>query len=109
MKRASNKKHITKTSFKPGQSGNILGRPPKDMALSDILKDLICQGTPERRQVIANKLVDLAEKGDLNAIKLVFERVDGKAKEYIESHSTFDIDQNYIIETLKRIKGGHHE
>jgi hypothetical protein len=57
-------------TFKKGTSGNVKGRPPANMT-ADKLRKSINEDMPD----IINKLIELAKDGDLQAIKLVFERV----------------------------------
>jgi hypothetical protein len=75
--------------FKPGQSGNLNGRRN---SAKDILNELL--DTPKkdktRRETIMNKLLMMAEHGNLNAIKEVLDRTDGKSREYIEQRITRD-------------------
>ncbi len=69
--------------WKPGESGNPNGRPPKDEALTDILRSKI------DKESLAEKLIELAmENGDLAAIKYVYDRVDGRPKETIDASVT---------------------
>lgn len=67
--------------FQPGQSGNPKGRPKKGQAMSDQLRTVLNKknkdGTPNKR-AIAEKLVELATEGHVEAMKVVFERIDGK-------------------------------
>lgn len=65
-----------------GVSGNPKGRPPKDQALTDILRSKI------DKEAIAEKLLEMVDGGDLAAIKYVYDRVDGRPKETIEGTFT---------------------
>jgi hypothetical protein len=49
-------------------------------ALSTVLRAKGPDGT-QNKKAIAEKLVEMARRGDMDAIKLVFERVDGKVPE----------------------------
>ena len=66
--------------WKKGQSGNPNGRRN---AYTDLIKEFSFQkvNDRERREIIVNKLFQLAERGDLNAMKMVIERLEGKALE----------------------------
>jgi hypothetical protein len=70
-----------KGGFQPGQSGNPKGRPRKGRSLSDILTAAIRakgdDGIPVRLKLM-QKLIDMGLGADLDAIKVIFERVDGK-------------------------------
>ena len=65
-----------------GVSGNPKGRPPKDQALTDILRAKI------DKESLAEKLLEMVDAGDLAAIKYVYDRVDGRPKETIEGTFT---------------------
>ena len=75
--------------FKPEQSGNLNGR--KNSA-KDILNELLDTSKKDktRRENIMDKLLMMAEHGNLNAIKEVLDRTDGKSREYIEQRITRD-------------------
>jgi len=76
----------TKTTWKPGQSGNPNGRPPRGETLTDILRvklrELTVKGKNgkriEAKEAIMITLLNLAMSGDLRAIQYVMDRVDGK-------------------------------
>ena len=52
------------------------GRPPKEQALTDVLRSKI------DKDAVAEKLIEMAMvKGDISALKYVFDRVDGKPTE----------------------------
>ena len=62
--------------WKKGQSGNPNGRRN---AYTDLIKEFSFTkvGDKERRDIIVNKLFQLAERGDLNSIKVIVERLEG--------------------------------
>jgi hypothetical protein len=73
------------TKFKPGQSGNPSGRPKG--ALSDILKKILAQVGPEgvsNGHLIMTRLATMAVNGNIDAIKVIIDRVDGKL---VETHA----------------------
>lgn len=77
------------TRFKPGNNANPNGR--KNSA-KDILNELLDTSKKDktRRENIMDKLLMMAEHGNLNAIKEVLDRTDGKSREYIEQRITRD-------------------
>jgi hypothetical protein len=81
------------TRWKPGQSGNPKGRPPKRECLTSLLKEAMDSPCPQDKQkrtwteVITEKLLTMAVKGDLTAIKLIFEYVVGKPAQMAETPS----------------------
>lgn len=54
--------------------------------LSDDLRKVLAQD-PSKIRKITEKLVDMAQEGDLSAIQMVFDRLEGKP------HQTVEIDQ----------------
>ena len=76
---------------KPFQKGDIrinrAGRPKKGQALTDILNSVLDfdhRSGKTKRQVIAEKLVELALKGDMAALKYIFDRCDGRPRETVQ-------------------------
>ncbi len=72
------------TSYKPGQSGNLNGRPKKEWTMAGILKEALEEqdenGIPYKL-TINRKLVTLAKAGDVVAIKEVNNRIDGQSQQ----------------------------
>lgn len=69
--------------FKPGYSGNPLGRTPGSVGLAEAIRAELDQADDEGRtaaQRIAEKLVAMAIAGDLRAIQLVAERIEGRPR-----------------------------
>ena len=66
--------------WKPGQSGNPKGRPKKGETVTDAIRDKI---GPE---LLAEKLLELVEAGDLAAIKYATDRQDGRPIETVNSN-----------------------
>ena len=67
-----------------GQSGNPGGRPKKPFAFITVIEEVLKEKGPdgiENRRAIVRKLVEVARDGNLEAIKILLERVDGKAVE----------------------------
>lgn len=73
--------------FKPGESGNPKGRPPKEWTMSAMYKQAAEEasetGEPKYK-IVARKLLELAEKGDMQAIKELGNRIDGMPKQSVE-------------------------
>ncbi|MDA2920649.1 DUF5681 domain-containing protein [Desulfobacterota bacterium AH_259_B03_O07] len=87
--------------WKPGQSGNPKGRPRKEMSFTSLLKEAIEQKCPEDKkkrtwaQVMNEQLLKKAKKGDLQAMRLIYEYVEGKPRQEIESPSDINIHVRY--------------
>lgn len=81
--------------WQPGQSGNPRGRPKG--ILTDSIRfelDRFADETYTNREAITMKLVAMARGGDIEAIKIVLDRIDGKV---IDRH---------VVEGRIRIKLG---
>jgi hypothetical protein len=74
--------------FLPGTSGNPAGRPTGRQSIATALRDLAGELAPARRgapvgetvaERIARDLLERAAAGDLRAVSIVLERIDGKA------------------------------
>ena len=72
--------------FQKGQSGNPNGRPKSEQAVTPTLRRLLAdkQHGKTRAENVANTLLTLAESGDVSAIRIVLERVDGKVADQVE-------------------------
>jgi hypothetical protein len=86
MKESSLKNFGSKLKqWKPGQSGNPKGRPPKLISITSQLKEHLCEideaTEKTKAEIIVEKLIDLALAGNLEAIKEIMNRVDGKVVE----------------------------
>lgn len=73
--------------WQPGQSGNPSGRPRKGTALTDLLREGLRKTGPNRRrntEVIVDKVMDLARDGQEWAIKLIWDRLEGRTAQHHE-------------------------
>ena len=66
------------TQFKPGNCANPKGRPKKGETLTDALAAKL------DKDMLADKLLELIEEGNFNALKYAYDRIDGRPKETIE-------------------------
>ena len=70
-------------AWKKGQSGNPNGRPRTGRAFAEALRAVGEEG--DNLQAVARKVWELARAGDLRAIGLLAERMDGKPLSYEET------------------------
>lgn len=76
--------------FQKGNNANPNGRPKKRPMMTPALRAILGKRAPEEfgnvtnRVAIAQKLVEIALGGDTQAIKLIYERVDGKVPDPVE-------------------------
>lgn len=82
--------------WKKGESGNPNGRKN---SFTDLLNEIGSQkidaDSRSKRFRIMSKLYSMAERGDLNAIKFIVERIEGKA---VETIKTQNLDPIKIID-----------
>ncbi len=75
-------------TFVKGASGNPGGRPRGRVSVVNLLLRKLTEKLPDGKQrnvdAIADQLIFLARGGDLDAIKVVLDRVDGKVVERLE-------------------------
>jgi len=77
-----------KPAWKPGQSGNVKGRPKKKLCLTDVLreystaKDATDGETRLYRLVV--KVWEMALSGDMAAINFIADRLEGKPRQALE-------------------------
>lgn len=121
VKSETNQEHVDKRKtlpqlFKKGQSGNPNGRPKgilswrntiKEAAMKEI--ELMEKSTGKKitktlNQIIAEKLVEKARMGDIQAIKEYGDRTDGKAHQSINLEGDLSITQRLIILPAKKGK-----
>lgn len=86
-----------KTQFKPGVSGNPAGKPKGTRSMGTILREMMSEevsvlenGQQVRKpfaDIIIRKLIKKANEGNIQAIREIFDRVDGKVGQEIELSS----------------------
>lgn len=91
-----------------GYTGNPNGRPKKGETLTDALKEYaemkdVGDGSMTRKQYLANRLWGMALKGDISAIKYIYDRVDGVAVQTIKQHIT---EENPVHEMIRQLVYG---
>ncbi len=92
--------------FKKGQSGNPAGRPKKGHTLSDAIEKALTtkdvhKGSSKitRNQAIAEVLTQEALKGNLKAIDMVLDRMEGKPmqKQEVDMNGSLEIPLIKIV------------
>lgn len=77
--------------------GDPKGRPPKCECITSLLKDAINSPCPQdkqkrtRAEVMTEKLLAMTMKGDLRAMELIFEYVEGNPTQMAETPSDVEI------------------
>lgn len=86
--------------FEAGKSGNPNGRPKKGKAMADAIRTALNKSADgkQNKRAIAEKLVEMARDGNIEAMKVVFERVDGKVPQtnVLEGNENAPIPIRYI-------------
>jgi hypothetical protein len=76
-----------KAPWKPGQTGNPNGRPPKRHCVSSLLNEDLPKLSGKERQTLAErlkkKIIEMALKGDKWALETILDRTEGKALERV--------------------------
>ena len=62
--------------FKPGVSGNPNGRPPKEHSITQTIRDMMDE-KPEIKKALGAKILEMAMKGDITAMKTLWNYMDG--------------------------------
>ncbi|MBA3733372.1 hypothetical protein H0W91_03280 [Patescibacteria group bacterium] len=87
-----------KGRIKPGSILNPGGKPKGIKHLTTLLSESLAEDSGEgsrtyKEEIIA-KVIDMAKKGDMRAIELVWDRIEGKA-----TQSIHNINQNIVVST----------
>lgn len=64
------------TSWKPGQTGNPHGRPPKGYSITETIRYMMAK-KPAIKKALGTKILEMALKGDITAIKTIWQYMDG--------------------------------
>jgi len=89
------KRQPTSGSWQPGESGNPNGRLKKGEALTDILRLHI------DKHELAERLIRSVRKGNVIAIKYVFNRIDGMPRQTIKVDSEKDAEWCDLFKSIK--------
>lgn len=85
----------------------MAGRPPKEKSFANMLNIAIKQAHDEGRdklRAVADALVEKAIGGDVQAIKEIADRIDGKVTDKLEQHTTHEVG-NSIADLMAAIDG----
>jgi hypothetical protein len=82
-------------AWQKGQSGYTLGTK-HNLALKTALV-MALKRDPQQAGRIAKKLFSMAEAGDINAMKLLFERLEGKPGQAIDHNVSGSIDHEHAL------------
>ncbi len=117
------------TKFKPGQSGNPAGRPKGVRHLSTVLKEMLEAIAPdavvdvaEIKQFIKRKKITNADaiaarlmhdaivEGDIDAIKVIADRTEGKAPASLDVTSGGEkVQTKFVVEVINERTAGNNQ
>lgn len=88
--------------FQPGQSGNPNGRP-KSKPFKDALKKAVAEAgaDDEALKLVAAALLEKAKSGDVQAIKELADRMDGKVTQPVAGDD--DADPINVVHKIERV------
>lgn len=74
--------------FVKGQSGNPNGRPPREWTMAELIRDALSEQEQQTgksfKHLVAEKLARMALGGDIQAIKEINDRIDGRPKQHTD-------------------------
>jgi hypothetical protein len=88
--------------------GRPIGSMNKAKPFADMLRLALLSGGGRCLRIIADKLTEMAEGGDLQAIKEIGDRLDGKCAQVIE-RGDVPYEEMTNQELMAIIRGGSHE
>lgn len=77
------------TQFKPGESGNPNGRPPKGYSITEWFKNML-NSNPDVRDAMGKSIIKKALEGDTAAQKMVWQYMDGMPKQAVEQSGVLE-------------------
>lgn len=90
----------TRTSWKPGESGNPRGRPLKGQSMAEAIRDELDdsgRGRTTKRQRIARKAVALAIGGDAAAMRYVRDTTEGTPQRNVNLSGDLDVGVTIVL------------
>ena len=88
--------------------GRSVGSMNKQKPFTDMLRVALLSSGGRRLRIIADKLAEKAEQGDLQAIREVIDRLDGKAVQSVERSDT-PLERMTDEQLMAIIQGGSRE
>jgi hypothetical protein len=86
--------------------GRPIGSVNREKPFADVLRVALLSDGGRRLRIIADKLAEKAEQGDLQAIQQIADRLDGKPAQAIERHDAQSVRQLSDRELLEIIQRG---
>jgi len=96
------------TSWKPGQTGNPNGTPKKDCSITSLMKQYLNHVDPDKKktykQIFIEKVLELVQKGDSTAIRLLWNYMDGMPLQSVKVEK----GANPILKAIDEIKNNNN-
>lgn len=67
----------------PGHTANPNGRPPKGYSITEMMREMLAN-EPELKKALGQAIIDKAKTGDTQAIKLLWNYMDGMPIQGVE-------------------------
>lgn len=81
-----------KGRFAKGHSGNLKGRPKRGTSITETMRAMLDK-SPEVKEQLAQKIIDQAKAGDMAAVKLLWNYLDGLPIQRIVSNNGFGAEE----------------
>lgn len=97
------------TSYKPGQSGNPKGRPPKGYSITEWFREMFAS-SPEVKDALGKSILKKALEGDTAAQRLVWNYIDGMPQQKVDVTTLGDkinTDTKKVAEVLQELLDDH--
>ena len=91
--------------FQPGQSGNPSGRPKGSVSMTAILRRKLAEAEAASAVAIVDAMIAEAKGGNLRAIAVILDRLEGKVPDQVEVRNTppeIDSEVMAVAETKLR-------
>ena len=80
--------------WKPGESGNPHGRPPKGHSITETIRAMMDE-KPEIKKALGAKILQMAVEGDITAIKTIWGYIDGMPMQKVETRDVTTLALDY--------------
>lgn len=90
------------TSWKPGESGNPNGRPPKGYSITEWFKNML-NSNPDVRDAMGKSIIKKALEGDTAAQKMVWQYMDGMPQQNV-TNLNVEVEQDETKSPEERLK-----
>lgn len=90
------------TQFKPHNNANPNGRPPKGYSITEMMKSML-ESTPELKASICKVIAKKALEGDITAVKMLWNYMDGMPKQPLEHSGQGGGPIQFVVPTKEAV------